>query len=218
MNLILFGPPGAGKGTQGDNLANYYNLVKISTGDLLRKEIKKNNKLGYEIKSLVDKGSFVSDELIHILIEDKLKNRDYYNKLIFDGYPRNLNQAKMFDLLLDKYKQTLSCVISLNIDKEVILKRITGRQICSKCDQIFNKYYNIASIKKHKCNSSFLVTRADDNLAAIENRYDTYVKVTSPIKKYYINQNILHEIDGSKEIHQIYKEIRTIIDSLETWL
>ena len=216
MNLILFGPPGSGKGTQGDNLANYYNLVKISTGDLLRKEIKNNNKLGYEIKSLVDKGSFVSDELIHILIEDKLKNRDYYNKLIFDGYPRNLNQAKMFDLLLDKYKQTLSCVISLNIDKEVILKRITGRQICSKCDQIFNKYYNIASKKKHKCNSSFLITRPDDNLGTIENRYDTYVEETFPIKKHYINQNILHEIDGSKEIDHIYKEIRTIIDSLET--
>jgi adenylate kinase len=216
VNLILFGPPGAGKGTQGDNLIKDYNLIKISTGDLLRQEIKKENKLGFEIKSIIDKGEFVSDELINALIEEKLKNKKDLNKLIFDGYPRNLNQAKKFDLLLKKYNQKLSCVISLEIDKNIILKRIKGRQICSSCGLIFNKYYNIASSNNHKCDPSLLIARPDDNINTIENRYDTYTKETFPIKRYYINQNLLHEIDGSKEIDQIYKEIRTIIDPLET--
>jgi adenylate kinase len=216
VNLILFGPPGSGKGTQGDNLSKDYNLIKISTGDLLRNEIKKKNKIGSEIKSIIDKGKFVSDELINSLIEESLKKKDYSNKLIFDGYPRNLNQAKKFDLLLKKYNQKLSCVISLNIEKNIIIKRVSGRQICSVCGLTFNKYYNAATSSNHKCNSDFLVTRADDSVSTVEKRYDTYIKETYPIKNHYIDQNLLHDIDGSKKIEQIYGEIRNIIDSLET--
>ena len=216
MNLILFGPPGAGKGTQGDKLSKDYNLIKISTGDLLRNEIKKKNKIGNEIKSIIDKGNFVSDELINSLVEENLKKKDYSNKLIFDGYPRNLHQAKKFDLLLKKYDQKLSCVISLNIEKTIIVKRVSGRQICSECGLIFNKYYNAATSNNHKCNPNFLVTRADDNVSTVEKRHDTYIKETYPIKKHYIDQNLLHDVDGSKKIDQIYEEIRNIIDSLET--
>ena len=216
MNLILFGPPGAGKGTQGDKLSKDYNLIKISTGDLLRNEIKKKNKIGNEIKSTIDKGKFVSDELINSLVEENLKKKDYSNKLIFDGYPRNLHQAKKFDLLLKKYDQKLSCVISLNIEKTIIVKRVSGRQICSECGLIFNKYYNAATSNNHKCNPNFLVTRADDNVSTVEKRHDTYIKETYPIKKHYIDQNLLHDVDGSKKIDQIYEEIRNIIDSLET--
>ena len=216
MNLILFGPPGAGKGTQGDKLSKDYNLIKISTGDLLRNEIKKKNKIGNEIKSTIDKGKFVSDELINSLVEENLKKKDYSNKLIFDGYPRNLHQAKKFDLLLKKYDQKLSCVISLNIEKTIIVKRVSGRQICSECGLIFNKYYNAATSNNHKCNPNFLVTRADDNISTVEKRHDTYIKETYPIKKHYIDQNLLHDVDGSKKIDQIYEEIRNIIDSLET--
>tara|TARA_B100001175_G_C19266190_1_gene521838 strand:- start:76 stop:726 length:651 start_codon:yes stop_codon:yes gene_type:complete len=216
VNLILFGPPGAGKGTQGDKLSKDYNLIKISTGDLLRNEIKKKNKIGNEIKSTIDKGKFVSDELINSLVEENLKKKDYSNKLIFDGYPRNLHQAKKFDLLLKKYDQKLSCVISLNIEKTIIVKRVSGRQICSECGLIFNKYYNAATSNNHKCNPNFLVTRADDNVSTVEKRHDTYIKETYPIKKHYIDQNLLHDVDGSKKIDQIYEEIRNIIDSLET--
>lgn len=216
MNLILFGPPGAGKGTQGDKLSKDYNLIKISTGDLLRNEIKKKNKIGNEIKSIIDKGNFVSDELINSLVEENLKRKDFSNKLIFDGYPRNLNQAKKFDLLLKKYNQKLSCVISLNIEKNIIIKRASGRQICSKCGLIFNKYYNASTSNNHKCNPDFLVAREDDNAGTVEKRHDTYIKETYPIKKHYIDLNLLHDVDGSKKIDQIYEEIRNIIDSLET--
>ena len=151
MNIILFGPPGAGKGTQGDNLSKDLNLFKISTGDLLRKEIEKKNDLGEKIKSIINKGKFVSDSLINNLIEDTIKNKKIFNRMIFDGYPRNLSQAKNLDFVLRKYGQNLTCVISLKIDKDLIVKRVSGRQICSKCSLIFNKYFNEATSINHSC-------------------------------------------------------------------
>ena len=141
MNIILIGPPGAGKGTQANNLVKTFNLCKVSTGDLLRKEIENNSNLGTKIKSLIEKGSFVSDEIIDDLIVKILSNTTFYDRLVFDGYPRNLNQAKNLDFLLKKYKQKISCVLSLEVDKELIIKRILGRQICSNCGLIFNDYF-----------------------------------------------------------------------------
>ena len=139
MNLVLFGPPGAGKGTQENNLVKEFNLFKISTGDLLRDEIKKKSPLSEKIKSLIDKGDLVSDKTINDLIEKILSNKNYSNRMIFDGYPRNLNQAKSFDILAKKYNQKIYCVLSLKVNKDVIIKRILGRQICSKCGLIFYK-------------------------------------------------------------------------------
>ena len=139
MNIILFGPPGAGKGTQADNIVKSFNLHKVSTGDLLRDETSRKTKLGSKIKSIIDKGSFVSDEIINDLIEKILSDKKYYNRLVFDGYPRNLDQAKNLDLLLKKYNQKISCVICLNVDKKIVIKRILGRQTCTKCGRIFNE-------------------------------------------------------------------------------
>ena len=131
MNIILIGPPGAGKGTQANNLVKTFNLYKVSTGDLLRKEIENNNNLGTKIKSLIEKGLFVSDEIIDDLIVKILSNKTFYDRLVFDGYPRNLNQAKNLDLFLKKHNQKISFVFCLEVDKELIIKRILGRQICS---------------------------------------------------------------------------------------
>ena len=218
VNIVLFGPPGAGKGTQGDKLAKDFNLIKISTGDLLRNEIQKASSVGGKIKSIIDKGKFVSDDIINNLIENVLTNTNYYNRLIFDGYPRNLSQAKNLNILLKKCDQKIYCVLNLKVKKEAIIKRISGRLVCSKCGSIFNKYFNQATKNNHLCDSKFLETRSDDNLKTIKKRFETYNKETLPIIKYYINQNLLMEIDGMQKIHQIYKEIRQIIDSLETWL
>ena len=216
MNIILFGPPGAGKGTQGNNLLKDYNLHKISTGDLLREEIKKNTDLGKKIKSIIDKGSLVSDEIINNLIENILSDKSFFNRLIFDGYPRTLTQAKNLDLLIQKNNQKVSCVLSLNVKKENVVKRILGREICNKCGLIFNKYYKPASEKNHNCDSKYLVKRADDNAETIINRFDTYLKKTLPILNFYKDKKLLHDINGEQEIDQIYKEIRSIIASLET--
>ena len=216
MNIILFGPPGAGKGTQSNNLAKDLNLYKISTGDLLREEVKKKSALGIKIKSILDQGVLISDDIIHDLIENILSNKKYFNRLIFDGYPRNFNQVKHLDILTKKYNQKLSCVLSLKVDKDVIVKRIIGRQICSKCGLVFNEFFNPPRKENHHCDIKFLQKRSDDNEKTARNRFETYTKETLPVLDYYQNQNLLYEIDGTNQIHEIYKEIRRIMHSLET--
>ena len=216
MNIILFGPPGAGKGTQADNMVKNLNLHKISTGNLLREEIKNNTDLGNKIKSKIDQGLLVSDNIINDLIDKILSSKKYYNRLIFDGYPRNLNQAKSLDLLLIKYNQKLSCVINLDVDKVSIIKRILGRLVCSKCGLTFNKYFDPPQKEKYNCNLKYLKVRTDDNEKTIKNRFYTYTKETLPILDYYVDKKILHKIDGTRQINQIFGEIRSIFASLET--
>ena len=216
MNIILFGPPGAGKGTQGTKIVKKFNLHKVSTGDLLREEIKNNTDLGNKIKSMMDTGSLISDNIINDLITKVISNKKFYNRLIFDGYPRNLKQAKNLDSQIKKYKQKISCVLSLNVDKESIIKRISGRQICVNCGLIFNEYYYPASSKNHSCDPKFLNKRSDDNKKIIINRFETYLNKTLPILDFYKGQNLLHQINGMAKIDQIFDEICGIIASLET--
>ncbi len=216
VNIILFGPPGAGKGTQGDKIVKNFNLYKVSTGDLLREEIKKNINLGNKIKSIIDKGLLVSDNIINDLLIKIFSDKKLYNRLIFDGYPRNLEQARNLDSYLKKYKQRISCVLSLNVEKEFITKRILGRQTCANCGLIFNEYFRPASSKNHSCDPKFLNIRPDDNEKTIENRYNTYLKKTLLILDFYKEQNLLHHVNGMLEIEQIFDEISAIIASLET--
>ena len=216
MNIILFGPPGAGKGTQATKVVKKFNLHKVSTGDLLREEIKNNTDLGNKIKSIMDRGSLISDNIINDLITKVISNKKFYNRLIFDGYPRNLKQAKNLDSQIKKYKQKISCVLSLNVDKESIIKRISGRQTCVNCGLIFNEYYYPASSKNHSCDPKFLNKRSDDNKKTIINRFETYLNKTLPILDFYKGQNLLHQINGMAKIDQIFDEICGIIASLET--
>ena len=216
MNIILFGPPGAGKGTQATKIVKKFNLHKVSTGDLLREEIKNNTDLGNKIKSIMDRGSLISDNIINDLITKVISNKKFYNRLIFDGYPRNLKQGKNLDSQIKKYKQKISCVLSLNVDKESIIKRISGRQTCVNCGLIFNEYYYPASSKNHSCDPKFLSKRSDDNKKTIINRFETYLNKTLPILDFYKEQNLLHQINGMAKIDQIFDEICGIIASLET--
>tara|TARA_B100000378_G_scaffold73304_1_gene56805 strand:- start:1617 stop:2267 length:651 start_codon:yes stop_codon:yes gene_type:complete len=216
VNIILFGPPGAGKGTQATKIVKKFNLHKVSTGDLLREEIKNNTDLGNKIKSMMDTGSLISDNIINNLITKVISNKKFYNRLIFDGYPRNLKQGKNLDSQIKKYKQKISCVLSLNVDKESIIKRISGRQICVNCGLIFNEYYYPASSKNHSCDPKFLNKRSDDNKKTIINRFETYLNKTLPILDFYKEQNLLHQINGMAKIDQIFDEICGIIASLET--
>ena len=216
MNIILFGPPGAGKGTQTANIVKNFSLHKISTGELLRDQIKKNTDLAIKIKSKIDQGLLVSDDIISDLIVKILSKKKYFNRLIFDGYPRNLGQAKSLNLLVKKYNQKISCVINIDVDKESIIKRILGRLVCAKCGLTFNKYLNLPQKEKYDCNLNHLKTRSDDNEKTIKNRFEIYTKKTSPILDYYTDQKILHKIDGSRKINQVYEDICDIIGSLET--
>ena len=216
MNIILFGPPGAGKGTQADNIVKNFNLYKISTGDLLREEMKKSTDLGKKIKTKIDQGLLVSDDIVNNLIIKILSSKKNINSLIFDGYPRNLNQAKSLDSLIKKYNQKISCVLSLNVDKETIIKRVLGRLICTKCGLTFNKYLNPPIKDKYKCRLNYLKARSDDSEKTIINRIVIYTNKTLPILNYYEEQKILHKIDATGEISKIFDEICGIITSLES--
>ena len=216
MNIILFGPPGAGKGTQAYNIVKFFNMHIVSAGDLLRDEVQKHSDLGSKIKSLMDKGSFVPDDIIDDLIVKILSDSGLYNRLVFDGYPRNLNQAKNLDNLLNNSNQKISCVLSLKVDQDIIIKRILGRQVCSNCGMIFNEYFKPATTDNHNCDVEFLRKRSDDNETTIKRRVATYDKETFPILNHYSKQKLLHQIDGIGEIKLIYQEIRNIIASLET--
>ena len=215
MNIILFGPPGAGKGTQADNIVKKFNLHKVSTGDILREEVNKNTNLAEEVRSIINKGALVSDDIINNLIMKILSDKKFFNRLILDGYPRNLNQAKHLDLLVKKYNQKISCVLNLNVDRESVIKRIMGRQICTNCGLIFNEIFKPSTNKNHSCDPKFLSKRSDDNEKTIIDIFEAYLNKTLPLLDFYKEQNLLHQINGKAEIDHIFEEIQGIIASLE---
>ena len=188
MNLVIFGPPGAGKGTQSNFIVEKFKFYQLSTGDLLRKEVKSKSKLGIEISSIINSGSLVSDEIVSKLIANYLSNDKYKNKLIFDGYPRNLTQAKTLRELLSQYSQKIDLVLKLSVSLDTIKKRISERRS--------------------------LENRVDDNEETAIKRYKTYERSTEPVIEYYKKLNLLKVIDGESSIDQINKEISDIISSI----
>ena len=186
MNIILFGPPGAGKGTQAKYLVNKIDGFQISTGDLLREEIKKDTDIGKKIIKNMNDGKFVSDEIVNDIIKNIILDPKKKSKLIFDGYPRSISQAKNLNSLLGDSNQKIDCVFFLNVDKDTIIKRIEKRKILEK--------------------------RSDDDLETILKRYDTYMKTTKPVLDFYSKNSNFHEIDGSQEINQITRKIEAFLN------
>ena len=185
MNLILFGPPGAGKGTQARYLVKKLNAFQISTGDMLRNEIQKNSEIGKTIINDINDGKFVNDEIVDNLIKNVLFDPQKKGKLIFDGYPRSISQAKNLDLLLNSSNQKIDFIFFLNVNKETIIKRIEKRKILEK--------------------------RTDDDSNIILKRYDTYMETTKPVLDFYSNNANFYEIDGTLEIDQITSKINDIL-------
>ncbi len=212
MNIILFGPPGAGKGTQSQYLVESCNYTQISTGDLLRDEIKKNTELGKEILSKVDVGDFVNDEIVNSLIDEIVSKKKYHNKLIFDGYPRNISQAKNLDNIMSKNNQSIGAIIYLDVTRDIIEKRILGRIVCEKCNVTLNEYLDNEQIKNHKCGNEYLKKRKDDNSKTIINRYDTFVKETNPLLDYYSKKTTFYKVDASVKIEEITAKIAKILN------
>jgi len=207
----LFGPPGAGKGTQSNNIVNKFNYFQISVGDLLRSEIKKNNEIGKKIFSLISKGEFVSDEIINSILVNIVSKPELKNRIIFDGYPRNLCQAEYLEIILKKNKQEIGFIIYLNVSREIIEKRILGRLICEKCNKILNEFTNQKELQNHACGKEFLKKRHDDNSETIIKRYETYMKETNPILKLYSNRPNFIDIDASVQIDEITTKIEEIL-------
>ena len=215
MNIIIFGPPGAGKGTQSDKIASKYQLFKISTGDLLRNEIRKRTLLGKKIEEIVNSGTLVSDNIINDLIEKIVSDKKYTNKIIFDGYPRNVQQAKNLNALLKKHKQKIDLVINLKVTLDLIIKRITGRLVCSKCGNTFNEFFNPAPPNLTCCEDGTLKRRSDDNVETAKKRYETYENLTKPLLEYYSKSGLLKSISGENKIEEIAAKIADFIDLIQ---
>ena len=185
MNLVIFGPPGAGKGTQSKFIVKKFNMFQLSTGEFLRKEMSENTSIGKRISSVINAGNLVSDQIVSDLIEKIISKNEYKNRIIFDGYPRNINQAKNLDYLLNKYKQKIDIVLKLSVSLETIKKRILERR----------KQEN----------------RVDDNEEVAVKRYQTYERSIEPVIEYYKKLNLLKIVDGERPINQINSEISDII-------
>ena len=192
MNIVIFGPPGAGKGTQSKFIAQNYNLFQLSTGELLRKEIKEKTELGSKISSIINSGELVSDDIVSNLIENFISKDVYKQRLIFDGYPRSLAQAKNLENLLKKYDQKINIVLKLSVSLETIKKRISERKTQEQ--------------------------RLDDSAEIAIKRYKTYEDSTEPVIDYYKKSNLLKLVNGEATITQINSEISGFIDSIKGWL
>ena len=186
MNIILFGPPGAGKGTQSKYLVNKLNNFQISTGDILRDEIKKNSDIGKQITNNMNDGIFISDDIVNELVKKLVNDPQKKDRFIFDGYPRSLSQAKNLDLLLANSNQKIDQIFFLNVNKDTIIKRIEKRKA--------------------------IENRSDDDLDTILKRYDTYMETTRPVLDFYSKNPNFHEIDGTDEIDEITRKIDTFIN------
>ena len=212
MNIILFGPPGAGKGTQAQSIVKKYNYFQLSTGNLLRDEVKSKTDLGTHIEKLISNGKFVSDEIVNTLLRQSLTNLKYRDRIIFDGYPRNIEQAKNLELILGEFNQTIGHIIFLNVSKDIIEKRIMGRMTCDKCNITLNEFYNKEQIELHPCGKEYLKKRKDDNFGVVIGRYDTYMKTTKPVLDFYSKNFNYIEIDGAAEIGQITNKINDVLN------
>jgi adenylate kinase len=212
VNIILFGPPGAGKGTQAQFIVKKHNYFHLSTGNLLREEVKLKTPLGTEIETLISNGKFASDETVNLLLKQSITNLKFRDRIIFDGYPRNVEQAKNLELILGEFNQTIGHIIFLNVSKDIIEKRIMGRMTCDKCNMILNEFFNKEEIELHPCGKEFLKKRKDDNLEVIVARYDIYMKTTRPVLDFYSKNVNFTEIDGAAQFDQITNKINVVLN------
>ena len=213
MNLILLGPPGAGKGTQAHLLTKKRGLVQLSTGDMLRAAVKAGSDVGRQAKAVMDAGGLVSDEIVIRIIADRLVQPDCAQGFILDGFPRTLPQAAGLDTLLDKLGKTLDLVVELKVDDSILIDRIVGRSACIKCGAGYHDKYRRPKVEGRcdECGGTEFSRRADDTPATVRNRLMAYYRETSPLIGYYFAFGKLRSVDGMAPVMEVASQIEAVV-------
>jgi len=215
LNIILIGPPGAGKGTQAKLISEKYDIPHISTGDIFRKNITEKTSLGIEAKRYIDNGQLVPDDVTIGIVKDRLIMDDCKNGYLLDGFPRTVNQAEALDSFLYNSGQKIDTTLLVDVPREFILDRMTGRRVCPSCGASYHIKFNPSKIQDECdiCGNS-LIQRKDDSEATVKERLDVYDKQTQPLIQYYKGQNKLSAVKGTGEINEVFENICSILGAL----
>lgn len=212
MKIIMLGAPGAGKGTQADKICSKYNIPHISTGDIFRANIKNNTELGQKAKSYMDKGELVPDELVVDLVVDRIKADDCTNGYVLDGFPRTIPQAEALDAALAAINDKVDYAINVEVPDENIINRMSGRRACVACGATYHIVHIPTKVEGvcDKCGAE-LILRDDDKPETVKNRLNVYHEQTQPLIDYYTAKNVLHEVDGTKAMEDVFSSIVSIL-------
>ncbi|MGD6968872.1 adenylate kinase [Rossellomorea vietnamensis] len=214
MNIVLMGLPGAGKGTQAEMIVEKYGIPHISTGDMFRAAMKEETELGLKAKSFMDKGELVPDEVTIGIVRERLSREDCHKGFLLDGFPRTVAQADALETILTDLDKKIDYVINIQVDKEVLMERLTGRRICKKCGATYHLVFNPPSEEGvcDRCGGD-LYQRADDNEETVQKRLDVNIKQTQPLLDFYQDKGYLVNIDGQRDIKEVFSDIDELIGS-----
>jgi len=216
MHLILFGPPGAGKGTQAERIAKKMGIPHISTGDMFREAAAKKTELGFKVKEYMDKGELVPDDIVVRVVEERLKQSDCEKGFLLDGFPRTVFQAEVLDRILERLNRKVDAVINLEVGEEEIIRRLSNRRVCRVCGAVYHLIFNPPKVQGRcdKCGGE-LYQRDDDREEAIKRRLKVYLEQTKPLIEYYRKKGILVDVDGNKSIGEVEKSIEQILKEIK---
>ncbi|AST05793.1 adenylate kinase [Anoxybacillus flavithermus] len=216
MNLVLMGLPGAGKGTQAEKIVEKYKIPHISTGDMFRAAIKEGTELGLQAKSYMDRGDLVPDEVTIGIVRERLSKDDCQNGFLLDGFPRTVAQAEALETLLQQLDRSIDYVINIEVDKSILMERLTGRRICKECGATYHLVFNPPAQAGvcDKCGGE-LYQRADDNEATVANRLEVNMKQAQPLLDFYEAKGYLRNINGQQHIDQVFADICELLGGLQ---
>jgi len=216
MNLILMGLPGAGKGTQAQKIVEDFDIQHISTGDIFREAMKNETEMGLAAKKFIDKGELVPDEVTNGIVKERLAQDDVAKGYMLDGYPRTIDQAEALDQFGSELGRNVDAVINIHVEPKVLIERLSGRYICRTCGATYHKVYNPTKVAGtcDVCGGHDFYQREDDKPETVKNRLDVNMKMNTPLVDFYQKKNVLHTVDGDRDIQDVYKDIKAILSQL----
>ncbi|CEG25275.1 adenylate kinase [Bacillus sp. B-jedd] len=215
MNLVLMGLPGAGKGTQAEKIVDKYGIPHISTGDMFRAAMKEGTDLGLKAKAFMDEGALVPDEVTIGIVRERLSKEDCENGFLLDGFPRTVPQAEALEGMLEGLGKKIDYVLNIEVDQSILMERLTGRRICKNCGATYHLVFNPPSSEGvcDRCGGE-LYQRADDNAETVQNRLDVNIKQSKPLLDFYSEKGYLRNIDGQREISEVFADIEELLGGL----